>query len=1019
MRQSYLAKLLFLLLFVCAGFTGAFAQTGSVSGRVVDEKNGGLPGVTVLIEGTSLGNSTNSDGTYSIQNIPAGPRTLVVSFVGYTTGRIPVTITAGQNTAVATTILNENTTLLNEAVVIGYGTQRKQDLTGAVEQINEKQFVKGQVTNPEQLVQGKVAGLQITTGAGAPGTASAIRIRGGSSLSASNDPLIVIDGVPVDNRALGGTPNRESVVNPLSLINPNDIESISVLKDASATAIYGSRASNGVILVTTKRGMQGEKMRVAVSSQNSVSEVYRLAEVLNADEFRAVVQARGNAGQEALVGADNTNWQEAIYRTAQTTDNTVSVTGAAGKVPYRVSAGYLDQEGLLKFNDLKRYTGSIGLTPVLLDGDLRIDLNAKGAWIDNNFSNQDAVSNAVLYDPTRPIRAAEPQYTRYGNYFEFLDNGGSVNTLGPRNPVSLIEQTRRRSTIKRSIGNIQFDYKLPFVEGLGANLNLGYDVQFINGTTFAPATSGSLNGGRAGLNEQYRQENRNKLLDALLKYNRQFGSGKFDILGGYSYQDFKYRDYVFDSRLEDGSIFQQPADRPISGLDYFNPGYNIQSFFGRANYNISDKYLFTATFRADGVSRFASDKRWGYFPAGAFAWRIKGEEFLKNSTAVSDLKLRLGYGQTGQQDIGSNYYGYLATYVPSRNNAQYQLGNQFVNTQRPGFYNENLTWETTTTYNLGLDYGFIDGRVYGSVDVYRRNTRDLLNFINVASLVNLSNGGFFNIGSLRNEGVEVVVNTDVVRGEKLNWTLNANASYNKNEVTELIRGDDPSFVGFETGSIDGGVGNNIQVNTVGFPAQSFLVYQQVYGADGKPLDGVVVDRNGDGIINNLDRYRYKSPRPDYVLGFGSNLTYGKANLAFTFRSNLNNYVYNNTRSAQGVFIQNSNTFVPNFNREVLDNNFTSGNTQVLQSDYFIENASFLRMENLTVGYNFGNIYKERANLNLSFAVQNLFVVTDYKGIDPEVVGFGNTLGSVTQTFGIDRTIYPRPRTYTVGLSIGL
>ncbi|UYZ64611.1 SusC/RagA family TonB-linked outer membrane protein [Hymenobacter weizhouensis] len=1020
MKHPYLAKLAFPLLCAGVSVSSAYAQgAGTVSGRVLDEKNQGLPGVTVLIEGTNLGGSTNSDGTFSIQNVPSGSQTLVLSFVGYTTRRQPITVTGGQNTEVSTVTLSENTTLLNEAVVIGYGTQRKQDLTGAVEQISEKQFVKGQVTNPEQLVQGKVAGLQVTTGGGAPGTATAIRIRGGSSLNASNDPLIIIDGVPVDNRSLGGASN------PLSLINPNDIESISVLKDASATAIYGSRASNGVIIVTTKRGVQGDKLRINVSSQNSISEPRNYVDVLNGSEFRALVQARGNANQRTLTGLASTDWQREILRTAQTTDNNVSLTGAVGKVPFRVSGGYLDQEGLLLRNDLKRYTGALSLTPVLLDGSLRVDANVKGSWIDNNFSNQDAVRDAVLFDPTQPIRSSNPALARYGGYFEFLNPVDAnnptaprfVNPLAPRNPVSRIEQTRDRSTVKRSIGNIQLEYKLPFLSALSGVVNAGYDIQQGRGSRFRAATSGILAGGRLGQLEQYRNDNYNKLLETYAKYNADLGPGRLDLVGGYSYQDFRYRDYVFDDRLLDGSIFNnQPADRPINGREYFDPGYNLQSFFGRANFNIGDKYLFTASFRADGSSRFAENKRWGYFPAGAFAWRVKGEEFLQNSTAISELKVRLGYGITGQQDIGSNYYGYQALYIPSRNTAQYQLGTEYINTLRPSFYNPDLTWETTTTYNVGLDYGFFDGRVSGLVDFYQRDTKDLLAQVNVPALVNLSNAGFFNIGSLTNKGVEAVVNVDIVRGDKFNWTFNANGNYNENEITELNVGSNPNFQGYELGGIAGGVGNNIQINTVGFPANSFYVYQQVYGADGKPLDGVVVDRNGDGQINNLDRYRYKSARPDVILGFGSNVSYGKANLAFTMRSNLNQYVYNNVRS-QSIFVQGPGGFVNNVTREVFDNNFTSGNPQVIQSDYFVENGSFLRMENVTLGYNFGDVFKG-TNLNLSFAVQNLFVITDYKGLDPEVVTFQNSFGSVTQTFGIDNTIYPRPRTYTLGLNIG-
>ncbi|MET4108035.1 SusC/RagA family TonB-linked outer membrane protein [Hymenobacter sp. UYP22] len=1015
MKHPYLAKLALPLLCAGVSVSSAYAQgTGTVSGRILDEKGEGMPGVTVIIEGTTLGGSTNSDGTFSIQNVPSGPRTLVLSFVGYTTQRQSITVTTGQNTAVNNFTLSENTTLLNEAVVIGYGTQRKQDLTGAVEQISEKQFVKGQVTNPEQLVQGKVAGVQITTGGGAPGANSQILIRGGSSLSASNSPLIIIDGVPVDNNGLAGA------TNPLSLINPNDIESITVLKDASSTAIYGVRASNGVILVTTKKGVQGDAFHVNVSTQQSIATVAKYSDVLSADEFRELVNTRGTAGQKATLGTASTDWQREIYRSAYTADNNVSISGNAGKVPYRASGGFLSQQGLLKANDLKRFSGALSLTPVLLDGNLRVTLNVKGSWIDNNFSNQDAVGSAVTFDPTQPVQVngtegnpfglTPAQLAAYGGYTEFNnkdDNGVvSLNTLSPRNPVGLINQRRNRSTVKRSIGNIQLDYKLPFLSGLSANLNLGYDIQRGRGTTFVPATAGS-DFNRQGVNNNYSQDLNNTLLEAYAKYERTIGPGRAELLAGYSYQKFENRSYVFDDFRADRSIFA-PVSLSYSGEDTYLNTNVLLGFFGRLNYNIADKYLFTGTFRADGTSRFNPD-HFGYFPSGAFAWRIKGEDFLKDASAISDLKIRLGYGQTGQQDLGTNFYPFLANLSLSNLTAQYQLGYnadgtpRFLRTLRPDQYNRDITWETTTTYNAGLDYGFFGGRFFGSVDFYKRDTKDLLNFRTVAALAGLSNGGTFNTGSLTNKGVELIANVDVVKGDRLNITVNANATYNQNRLTKLTGSDSPNDVGQLTGGIGGGVGNTIQVNTVGYSTQTFYVNQQVYGQNGKPLEGVYVDRDGSNTITSSDRYRYKSARPDYVLGGGANISYGGANLAFTLRSNLGNYVYNNNR-ASSFYDLSTSGFVPNRNREVLNSGFSSAQ---YFSDYFVENGSFLRMENVTLGYNFGEMVRKGTNLSLSFAVQNVFLVTKYKGLDPEVIG------------GIDNTIYPRPRTFTVGLNLGI
>ena len=999
MKHPYLAKLLFLLLLAGIGFSGrAQAQTGSVSGKVLDSKGSGIPGATVLVEGSTLGSSSNVDGTFNITNVPAGPHTLVISFVGYTSSRVPVTVVAGQS-ASANATLGENTTQLAEAVVVGYGTQRRQDLTGAVEQISEKQFVKGQVTNPEQLIQGKVAGVQITTGGGSPGAGSQILIRGGSSLAASNAPLIIIDGVPVDNTTISGAGN------PLTLINPNDIESITVLKDASSTAIYGVRASNGVILVTTKKGIAGDQMHVNVSTQNSIATVTKYSDVLNGDELRALVKAKGTSGQLGTLGMANTDYQREIYRTAFTTDNNVSLSGSAGVLPYRVSLGYLNQQGILKGNDLNRFSGALNLNPVLLDGKLRVNLNLKGSWIDNNFSNQGAVGSAVSFDPTQPVTSTDPRFAPYGGYVESLsknDQGQFIlNVLAPKNPLSLINNRRDRSSVKRSIGNVQFDYKLPFLTGLSANLNLGYDIQRGAGSVFVPANA-AQDFTQKGRNNHYAQDLNNVILETYAKYERTLGPGRLDLLGGYSYQKFQNRSYIFNNNSANGEVFQQPASLTYSGSDNYLNTNVLLAYFTRLNYNIADKYLFTGTFRADGTSRF-SPKHFGFFPSGAFAWRIKGEEFLKNSTAVSDLKLRVGVGKTGQQDLGGNFYPFLAGLTLSNNSAQYQLGSQYFRTLRSDQYNPNITWETTTTYNLGLDYGFFGGRFYGSVDLYQRNTEDLLNFRTVGPLEGLSNGGTFNTGSLTNKGIELIGNVDVVKGERFNLTVNANATYNRNRITQLNNNDSPNDVGQATGGIAGGVGNNIQVNTVGYSAQSFYVAQQVYDQAGKPIEGLYVDRNGDGSISSADYYRFKSARPDYILGAGANMTYGKASLAFTMRSNIGSYVYNNVRSGS-FYDATSSNFVNNYNREVLNSGFTSAQ---YFSNYFIENGSFLRMENITLGYDFGSLVKQNSNLRLSFAVQNAFLVTNYKGLDPEVIG------------GIDNTIYPRPRTFTVGLNLGI
>ncbi|WP_400191370.1 SusC/RagA family TonB-linked outer membrane protein [Hymenobacter sp. B81] len=1006
MKQPYTPKLWFLLfLLVCCSLSAA-AQTGAISGRLLDDKNLPLPGVTVLVEGTQLGTSTNSEGGFLIQNVPAGPQTVVASFVGYTTKRLPVTVTAGQTATIADATLAENTTLLSEAVVVGYGTQRRQDVTGSVATVTEREFVQGQISTPEQLINGKVAGVQITSNGGAPGSGSAIRIRGGASLNASNDPLIVIDGVPVDNTELAGSPNA------LSLINPNDIETMTVLKDASATAIYGSRGSNGVILITTKKGLAGEKIRVNFNTQFSVAKNTRKIDVLSADEFRrlindeSIVDATGNPYStpvtRSFLGTANTDWQDVIYRTAYTTDNNLSVTGNAGPLPYRVSVGYLNQNGVLKTNNLERKSVSIGITPVLLDGHLRVDANVKGSIIDNRFADAGVITNAIFFNPTLPVFNDSARYAPYGGYQQYLTTANAPQGLAPSNPLARLEQRRDLSTVKRSIGNLQLDYKLHFLPDLRANLNLGYDISRSKGSTFVPATEFSEYNNR-GVNNRYSQDRDNKLLEFYLNYGKDLPNelGRLEVLGGYSYQDFiRYRPFEFNYNANRELV------NPAQVRDNDSKSQNtLVSFYSRVNYNLKDRYLFTGTLRADGSSRFANNK-WGYFPAAALAWRVKGENFLVDNTTFSELKFRVGYGITGQQDVGDDYPA-LARYSQGSGTVQYQLGDQYYTTLRPASFDPNIKWEETTTYNAGLDYGFFDGRLLGTVDVYLRKTEDLLNRIETAAGSNLSNRVLTNIGSLENRGVELGLTGIVAQGEKFNWTLNANATFNRNKLTRLNLVDNPSSPGVEVGGVAGGTGTNIQINSIGFPINSFYVYEQVY-ENGRPVDNKFVDRNGDGTITPADRYRYKSPNPQAVLGLGSNLTYGKASLAFTLRSYLGNYVYDNVNSNAANFasIYPAQPFVRNSTRDILETRFTGAGTGFRQSDYYLKDASFVRMDNLTVGYDLGSLIKESTNLRVSVAVQNVFVLTKYEGIDPEIFN------------GIDNNFYPRPRTVTFGLNVG-
>jgi iron complex outermembrane receptor protein len=791
--------------------------------------------------------------------------------------------------------LEQTNTGLNEVVVVGYGTSRKKDLTGSVATVTAKDFNKGAIVTPEQLIVGKVAGVQITSNGGAPGSGSTIRIRGGASLNASNDPLIVIDGVPIaPGRNPDGTSSISGSPDPLSLISPNDIESFTILKDASATAIYGSRASNGVIIITTKRGRSG-KPSFAFSTQNSISTLPKKADVLSAEEFRTYVKSHGTTSQAALLGTANTDWQDEIYDNAFMTDNNISVSGSLNNyLPYRVSLGYLKQDGLLRTGNLERTSGAITLNPILFDNHLKIDLNLKGTMSNSRFADEGAIGSAVRYDPTKPVTSG---HSKFGGYYEWLDPSSvtGLKKLSPLNPVGMLEQKFDESDVKRSIGNIQFDYKLHFFPDLRVNLNLGYDVSKGEGTIFIPDSAASSykrspDAKHGGVQNQYAQKKSNTLLETYLNYAKDIKSikSRVDVIAGYSYQDFLTTVYNADQD-PDGALYQQPdgslgtkvstgarwnpyTDKTTDGFLISFPKYpfdkpqnRLISFFGRLNYSYQGKYLLTGTIRKDGSSRFAEENRWGLFPSGAFAWRIKEESFLKNSRTFSDLKLRVGYGETGQQD-GIGLYDYIPRYSLSNGQAQYQFGNTFYDMYRPEGYNPNFKWEETSTYNIGLDFGFLEGRISGTLDVYRKKTEDLLSVIDQPAGTNFSNKVLANIGNMENKGVELTVNTQPVRNKDLILDLGFNATFNRNKITKLTFTNDPKFPGNLVGGIAGGVGSTIQIHSVDFPKSSFYVYQQIYNTDGKPIEGLFEDINRDGLVNNNDLYRYKSPDPEWFLG---------------------------------------------------------------------------------------------------------------------------------------------------------
>ncbi len=981
-------KTMFLLVVLLFVGSWGYAQR-TITGKVTDAKNGeGLISATVTAKGTSIGVVTDIDGKYSI-NLPAGTSALEVSYVGFDSQ----TIALGKSNVVDVALIVGKA--LDEVIVVGYGTQKRKDLTGSITSITAENFVKGPAVTPEQLVSGKIAGVSIISNGGRPGGGSQIRIRGGSSLNASNDPLIVIDGVPVDNGVINGAPN------PLSMVNPNDIESVTVLKDASATAIYGSRASNGVILIVTKKGGP-EKIKISFSTLLSSSENTKNVSVLTGDEFRKLIEEKGSATQKLLVGTANTNWQNEVFQKALSSDNNLSISGTVAKMPYRVSLGYLDQKGILRNSGLQRTSVGLGLNPSLLDNHLRINVNVKASQAQNQFSDQGAIGGATWFDPTQKTLNDTSQL--YGGYWEWMDkkNKNIPFTLAGKNPLGLINQKIDQSEVNRILGNVQFDYKFHFLPDLHANLNVGLDRSKSSGNKATPATaaSGFFQGGYVG---EYAQSKQNKLLEFYLNYAKDLKSidSRIDIVGGYSYQDFYKEARGFDRDLNPSR--KEPALAVTTPQPPDTTQNTIISFFGRLNYTLKEKYLLTATLRQDGSSRFSPDTRWGLFPSVALAWKVKEEGFLKDVSFLSDLKFRVGYGVTGQQDIGKDY-SYLTRYTRSELTAQYQLGNAYYQTLRPEGYDANIKWETTTTYNAALDFGFANSRIIGSIDVYQRNTKDLLAEIAVPAGSNLTNRIITNVGSLENRGIEGTITLVPVKTTNLTWNVNFNATYNQNKITSLTKVEDPKNTGISVGGIAGGVGNNIQNHAVGFARSSFYVYQQVYNSAGKPIEGLYVDKNGDGKITFDDLYRYKSPDAPLFLGFGSSVNYKNISLGFSARANIGNYVYNNFNSNNGAY-RNATVFptsLSNVSTNVLETNFQ--NNQYF-SDYYVENASFLRVDNIYVAYGLQNLFGSKLGARLTASVQNAMVITKYSGRDPEL------------TNGIDDNFYPRPRVIAVGMNV--
>ena len=971
----------------------AFSQGKVITGKVTDSKDGSpLGGVSVIGKGSTTGTQTAPDGTFHI-SVASSVTSLLFSSVGYVTQE--VSIVGKTDVSVSLVLVNSS---LSEVVVIGYGTARKKDLTGSVATVSAKDFQTGVITTPEQLVAGKIAGVSIISNNGQPGSGSTIRIRGGSSLNASNDPMIVLDGVPLDN----GTIPRAG--NQLSFINPNDIESFTILKDASAAAIYGARAANGVIIITTKKG-KGGKVKVNFSSVNSVSTITKKVAVLNADEFRTIVNASGSATQKAALGTSNTDWQDEIYRPAIATNNNITITGGITNLPYRLSIGYQNQNGVLKTDNLERTSVGIALNPTFFDNHLKVDINLKGSLENTRFGTQGAIGAATSFDPTQPVFSKSP---RFGGYFEWLSNTNAtgLDPVAGKNPVGLLKQRFDESTPERFIGNVQLDYKFHFLPDLHANLNVGTDMANGKGTVYVTdsAASNYIAAGNGGLKNKYKQKRNDQLVEFYLNYVKDLKSIKshIDAVAGYSYYDYLTTIYNYPSYYANGSL-----NGSVPTFPFDKPENTLISYFGRLNYTYNDRYLLTATIRRDGSSRFGPIHKWGLFPSVALAWKIKEEKFLRDSRVVSDLKLRLGYGITGQQD-GIGNYAYLSFYSLSNTGASYQFGNTFYQGYRPSGYNPALQWEQTATSNIGIDYGFMNNRITGTIDLYYKKTSKLLNRIPQPAGSNFSAFQLANVGDMTNKGIEFNINATPIQNKIFRWDASFNITYNKNTITNLtVVPKDPTYIGLPVGGIAGGIGGQFaQIDAIGFPKNTFYLYKQVYDVvTGLPVEGVFVDLNGDGIINQNDLSKSKSADPKVFMGFSTQATYKKWSAGFVLRASLGNYVDNNNYSQTGTLSQLlGNSELYNASVSYLHTHFY-GNSLELLSDYYIQNASFLKMDNLSVGYNFGRIANNQATLRLSATIQNVFVITKYKGLDPEL------------SSGIDNNLYPRPRIYALGINL--
>lgn len=1035
----------------------AFAQQIVVKGHVKDAAGEPIIGATIRVNGQDGGTITDIDGNFTIK-ADAGTQ-ISVSYIGYKN----LTIAASPNMEIV--MQDDTAASLNEVVVIGYGRAKKSDLTGSVTAIKPDDMNHGLQTNAQDMISGKIAGVSVISKDGTPGGGAQIRIRGGSSLNASNDPLIVIDGLAMDTYGVQG------LSNPLSMVNPNDIESFTVLKDASATAIYGSRASNGVIIITTKKGRKGQAPQVSYNGNMSISTNRKSIELMNGAEYRQFVEnlyGKDSKAYQALgwydikeKGVDktfdkdgnfsgykgnyqigeqhfaDTDWQKEILRTAVSTDHNLTVAGGLKNMPYRVSLGYTNNQGIIKTSKFERYTASVNLSPAMLQDHLKFNINGKGMIAKNRYADGNAIGAARNMDPTKPVfaRGNDIYAKNFGGYAQWYSAASykdktwlqTNNRFATANPLSLLDMKDDRATSKSFVGNIEADYAIHGFEDLHIHMNGGADVSTGKQTTVISPYSVTNN--YFGYDGWEKKDTYNLSFNAYMQYLKDFNKiHHIDAMVGYEWQHFHiksdkngYGMYPMTSEATeeitsaDGSTKKQEPlagkkyNAPVTETKYESENYLV-SFFGRLNYSLLDRYLLTFTLRSDGSSRFADGHRWGVFPSAAFAWRMKEESFLKNVDAVSDAKLRLGWGMTGQQE-GIGDYGYIDTYKPNEDHAYYNIGLNKGITYRPDATNKELTWEKTTTYNAGLDLSFLNERLVFGLDWYYRKTTDLINTVYVSAGSTFRNKLTSNIGSLHNTGLEFSAIVRPIQTKDLRWELTYNLTYNKNKIDELVSGNGSNYY-VETGGISAGTGGNIQAHAEGHAANAFYVYQQAYDKNGKIIPNTYVDRNGNGYIDSGDRYFYYKPAADVTMGIGSKLIYKNWDFSFSMRASLGNYVYNDNLSSSinvGTGIVYALGYLTNRPKEAVELGLTNPLTEQFYSDYFVQNASFLKMDNITLGYTFNNLFKGRSYKGISGRVyataQNVFTITNYTGIDPEIKD------------GIDKSLYPRPFTTVLGLSL--